>query len=107
MVKCTNGLKEFEVTRGAFETFFKPNGYTIIKGAKSEQADLQELQDESGESTDADIINNNELIEKPIAQWTKEEVKDFAKAYSIDISKTRNVAQAKELIKGYIDSMNQ
>lgn len=104
MVKCTNGLKVFEVTEGAFEAFFKPNGYYIIEDAKNEPGDLLEAQDANDEpSTD----ENKELIEKPIAQWSKDEVKNFAKENGIDISKTRNVAQAKELIKEFIDSMNQ
>lgn len=104
MVRCTNGLKEYEVTRGAFETFFKPNGYSIIEDAKNVPGDLLEAQDANDEpSTD----ENKELIEKPIAQWSKDEVKIFAKENGIDISKTRNVAQAKELIKEFIDSMNQ
>jgi hypothetical protein len=35
-------------------------------------------------------------------QWTKAEVKEFARANGIDISGTKNVNEAKEIIKQFI-----
>ena len=44
----------------------------------------------------------DELVEKPISQWNKEEVKRFAAIRDIDISGTKNANEAKEIIKQFL-----
>ena len=44
-----------------------------------------------------------EILEKPISQWSKGEVKRFAAIKKIDISGTKNANEAKEIIKSFID----
>lgn len=91
MVKCTNGLATFSVTEGAYDSYFKPLGYR-----KMNNPDKNPMQDGVNED-EAD-----ELTEKPISQWTKMEVKEFAEKHGIDISGTKNVGQAKEIIKEWL-----
>ena len=50
-----------------------------------------------------DDIFVEEILEKPISQWNKEEVKRFAAIKEIDISGTKNANEAKEIIKSFID----
>jgi hypothetical protein len=59
---------------------------------------------------DADVADDTEdgddfeeLLEKPISQWNKMEVKDFAAAKGIDIHGTKNANEAKEIIKKYLE----
>lgn len=94
MVKCTNGIYTFCVTEGAYDNYYKPQGYTKIVNEQNEGTFVESTNDGDERA---------ELLEKPISQWTKQEVKDFAAANGIDISGTRNVGQAKEIIKDFIE----
>lgn len=101
MVKCTNGIYTFYVTEGAYDSYYKPQGYRAIATEDNVSVQKEIVLDEPDD--DGDDFDN--LMEKPISQWTKQEVKDFAAAKDIDISNTRNVGQAKEVIKEYLSSV--
>ena len=95
MVKITNGTNVFEVTRGAFDGIYSHQGYKIIDEDKVE-TNAQEGSGEPEKTEDEKFID--EIIEKPISQWNKEEIKKFAALKDIDISGTKNATEAKELI---------
>lgn len=99
MVKITNGVNVFEVTRGAFDGIYSRQGYTIVgaeKAAKVEDAQVSEISED-----DAFLA---EIVEKPISQWNKEEVKRFATLKQIDISGTKNANEAKAIIKEVLEA---
>ena len=100
MVKITNGVNVFEVTRGAFDGIYSRQGYTIIdeKKAASEVKIPEKTEDEK-------FVDD--IIEKPISQWNKDEVKRFAAIKEIDITGTKNANEAKEIIKGFIEADSQ
>lgn len=100
MVKITNGVNIFEVTRGAFDGIYSRQGYTIIDEKKAEP-DVKVPE----KTEDEKFID--EIIEKPISQWNKDEVKRFAALKEIDITGTKNVNEAKEIIKGFIEADSQ
>lgn len=91
MIICTNGIETFSVTEGAFDSFFKDQGFVKveIKNTKVDEEDSV----------------FDDVVEKPISEWTKQEVKDFAAKNEIDISGTKNVNQAKEIIKRYLENI--
>lgn len=89
MVKITNGQSVFEVSNGAFEDIYSKQGFSIMKNAPKEKVVKVEEPE-------------NELVEKPISKWTKNEVKQFALDNDIDISNTKNIDEAKELIKEFL-----
>ena len=94
MVKITNGINVIEVTNGAFETVYKGQGYHKV----AEQAvAAAPVKDENKDAGEANPIA--ELEEKPISQWSKAEVKEYAEAKGIDLSGTKNVNEAKDRIK--------
>ena len=99
MVKITNGVNIFEVTRGAFDGIYSRQGYTIIDEKKADSGVNAAPAPEKTE--DEKFID--EIIEKPISQWNKDEVKRFAAIKEIDISGTKNANEAKEIIKSFID----
>lgn len=100
MVKITNGINIFEVTRGAFDGIYSHQGYTIIDENKvvPKTADNVNVPEKTEDEKFVD-----EIIEKPISQWNKEEVKRFAAIKGIDITGTKNANEAKEIIKSFID----
>lgn len=101
MVKITNGVNVFEVTRGAFDGIYSRQGYTIIdekKAAKQEPKTPEKTDDEKF---------LDEIVEKPISQWNKDEVKRFAALKEIDITGTKNANEAKEIIKSFLEAGSQ
>ena len=102
MVKITNGTDVFTVTRGAFDGIYSRQGYTIV--GKEEAENSKGNEGEVNPSKTEDEIFLEEIVEKPISQWNKEETKRFATLRGIDISGTKNVSEAKELIKEFLDN---
>lgn len=102
MVRITNGENIYEVTRGAFDGIYSHQGYTIIDDAKrtANQAIITHEKDEKND--DEKFID--ELLEKPISQWNKIEVKKFAELKHINIAGTKNANDAKEIIKEFLDA---
>ena len=98
MVKITNGKDVFEVTRGAFDGIYSRQGYILVDENKSVE---QEIPDAPEKTDDEKFID--EIIEKPVSQWSKDEVKKFAVLKGIDISGTKNVGEAKELINRFLE----
>ena len=99
MVKITNGVNVFEVTRGAFDGIYSRQGYRLVD--ENVEANAPEAPAASEKSEDDIFVE--EILEKPISQWNKEEVKRFAAIKEIDISGTKNANEAKEIIKSFID----
>ena len=99
MVKITNGVNVFEVTRGAFDGIYSRQGYKLV----DEKAEAKAHKTHAAPEKSEDDIFVEEILEKPISQWNKEEVKHFAAIKEIDISGTKNANEAKEIIKSFID----
>ena len=103
MVKITNGVDVFEVTRGAFDGIYSRQGYTVIDENKAEiDANATNIPEKTEDEKFID-----EIIEKPISQWNKDEVKRFAALKEIDITGTKNANEAKEIIKSFIEADSQ
>ena len=99
MVKITNGVNVFEVTRGAFDGIYSRQGYKLV----DEKAEAKAPEAPAAPEKSEDDIFVEEILEKPISQWNTEEVKRFAAIKEIDISGTKNANEAKEIIKSFID----
>ena len=97
MVKITKGVDVFEVTRGAFDGIYSRQGYSICDEEK-ECVDEHETSPEMGE--DEKFLS--EIVEKPVSQWSKEEVKRFATLNDISLTGTK-FAEAKDIIKKFIE----
>lgn len=98
MVDITNKVDTYSVTKGAYEDIFKRQGF---KPVKEEKEDKKETVEETKKTNEEAYIE--ELMEKPISQWNKEEVKTYASLKNIDISNTKNVGEARNIIKQSID----
>ena len=113
MVKCTNGLTVIEVTEGAYNSIFKDQGFRPIETTKKkETAKVETVGEEvvEGDTITYEAVEDDEfasLLEKPIGQWSNEEVKTFAEAKGINISGTKNAKEAKARIRKFLDDVEQ
>lgn len=102
MIKITNGENVFEVSNGAFEGIYSKQGYyKIVDTTVVSETALEDPEEQ--EKTEEELFVDG-VIEKPLSQWNKEEVKRFAELNAIDISGTKNVGEAKGLIKDFLGS---
>ena len=101
MVKITNGVNVYEVTKGAFDGIYSRQGYRKVEEQPAEDATPEEDNVPVRDEAEAFCA---EILEKPIGQWSKDEVKKFAEIKSIDITGTKNANEAKERIKAFLDA---
>lgn len=106
MVKITNGVNVFEVTNGAFDGIFSHQGYTIV-GAETAIPQVEEVTTPVVPEKTEDERFLEEVVEKPISQWDKEEIKRFAALKGIDLSGTRTADEARELILNFIETEDE
>lgn len=119
LIKITNGEVTNVVTRGAFDKQFKHLGFWPVddeavdevkqtKAPKKVEAPVEPEADADADGEDGEEDTDafvEELLEKPISQWNKQEVKDFAAAKGIDLKGTKNANEAKEIIKKYLEDV--
>lgn len=100
MIKITNGKTVMEVSHGAYQQIYRLQGYVPYQdGAKQAEPDGKEPAAPE-KSEDEKFID--ELMEKPISQWNKDEVKRFAVLKEINIAGTKNANEAKDRIKEFL-----
>lgn len=98
MVKITNHINTFEVSNGAYESIFKPQGYTKVEDKASEVEGQMSMEDVTpGMTEDEKFLKD--LVEKPVSQWSKAEVKKYVELKGIDTTGASTLAEVKELIK--------
>lgn len=98
MVKITNGIDVFEVTKGAFDEIYARQGYKLFEKSKAATTEVNK----EPELTEDELFCK-EVVEKPISSWNKDEVKRFAELNEIDISGTKNANEAKDRIKAFLE----
>lgn len=96
MVKITNGIDVFEVSKGAYNSIFSKQGYILM--------DNKSVKEENGKEPEKseDDIFVEQLLETPLSQWDSKEVKKFASIKGIDVSSVQKLSEAKEIIKEYL-----
>lgn len=99
MVEITNGTSSFRVPLGAYYEIFQKQGYKLLVQDKKANSELPQA---SEEAATASVLE--ELLEKPLNTWTKNEVKLFARENQIDLVGTKDIKEAKARIKDWITS---
>lgn len=122
MVTITNGVKSFRVTAGAVKVY-EGMGFRVAtdeelqemehveqeqgncdSSVSREDADDKGNASVEGDEMDAkDIAFIEELLEKPVSQWSSEEMKDFVKIKGIDTSSAQKASQVRSIIKAYLE----
>lgn len=115
MIKITNGISTLEVTKGAYNTIYKPMGFQSLEELNNAEIEITEdevldeenLSDAVNEDEEVketgknDLVKNSrieELKAKPISGWSKQEVKEYAKLANVDLTGTKSVDEAKAVI---------
>lgn len=102
MVIITNGINEFEVSRGAYESIFQKQGYSIVVDTETEV--VEDNKDAAAAEPVKQVDKDAEaLMEKPISQWTKNEVKSFIDKKKIDVSGITSFNEVKDRVRKYIE----
>ncbi len=102
MVTISNGINTFEVSKGAVDCYVRL-GFHVVDGGKHVIDDVEDNIVHEAIVTDPDAVYIEELLEKPISQWNKTEVKKFAAIKDIDIGGTKTVNDAKDRIKAILE----
>lgn len=131
MVTITNGIKTFRVTSGAVPVY-KSLGFRTVtdeeleemqqathehfndagepensakSGKEESDSDEEDSDEEDEEQEDAAFIE--EILEKPLSQWTNDEIKEFVRIKEIDTSGAQKVSQVRDIIKTYLEEQNK
>lgn len=101
MVTIKNGDNIHVVTEGAYKEIFSRLGYEIVSDKEEVSIETPiDVDDNAMSEEDMEFILGVE--EKPISQWSKTEVKKYAELKRIDITGTKNVNEAKAIIKEFL-----
>lgn len=101
MVTIKNGNNIHVVTEGAYKEIFSRLGYEVISGKEEVSIETPiDMDDNTMSEEEINFILGVE--EKPISQWSKTEVKKYAELKRIDITGTKNVNEAKAIIKEFL-----
>lgn len=133
MVRITNGETTSRVPYSAYISYYKKIGFVIdgeeepIKSHKEDapvsvEDTNEQTEDENAGDTedDSDVVTGEDdsdeqddvdedeafvedILEKPLSQWTPDELKKFAEIKDIDTSKAKKVSEARAIIKKYLD----
>ena len=117
-VKITNGNAEFEVSKAAFENAFEQQGFRIVDDITSvihnrfeDKFDVNlDMETEVGKakhsesemSVEAELSEDDlfvqGMLEKPISEWTKGELKRVARIKGIDLSNADSTSKARQIV---------
>lgn len=119
MVKITNGQRTFEVSAGAYESVYKGLGFhkvgVIVDEPEYKEEKIPPRQQETGseeheeEETEDNGDDNGDgldieaLLEKPLSQWTPDELKEFVRIKEIDTTGATKVSQVRGIVKKYLE----
>ncbi len=130
MVRITNGETTSRVPYAAYISMYKRLGFTIegeepvkpqekVETPKKEQPKeeteevtdetnvTEEEEDEEDEEAADDEAFVEDILEKPLSQWTPDELKKFAEIKNIDTSKAKKVSEARSIIKKYLEEQEK
>lgn len=115
MVRITNGSMELTVTRGAFKTFYEPEGFIILEheedtprlGGINTQPESEDAfeDEENTENEDSEAEDEEEDIdysEIPLSELSFEQLCDYADQLEIDHDGVRSKKELRILIRNHL-----
>lgn len=101
MINIKRGDEELKVSLSAYNSIFKPMGFTPVKVVTKRPEKVESTPVESEKTDDEKFIED--IVLKPISSWTKEELSKVVDIKKIDTSSATTVKQAKEIVKQALD----
>ena len=130
MVTITNGEITTKVPMSAYQSQFKRTGFTIVsdkaksaveekvekkaekKEQKVEEKEPVEEQAEEVEVDDVDEVDEDaafveEILEKPLSQWSTDELKEFVRIKGIDTKGAKKTSEVRSIVKGFLEEQDR
>lgn len=101
MINIKRGDEELKVSISAYNSIFKPMGFTPVKVVTKRPEKVENTPIESKKTDDEKFIED--IVLKPISTWTKEELSRVVEIKKIDTSSATTVKQAREIVKQALD----
>lgn len=101
MIKIRRGNNVVKVSKKEYENKFKKYGYKIVNEGK-EATKKQETERKQNENV-VEVIDVDTI---PIAEMTKEQLKEYAKKHNIDTTGAQNATQARKMIQKAVRERN-
>lgn len=98
MVKITNGIKTFTVSKGAFNSLYKAMGYSIIDGLGGVHSSPNSDMDIPGEQHSPIQDDDTYIGVDDLNRMSFKELKELAEDYDIDISGISNKEALKNIL---------
>lgn len=105
-MRITDGVQEREVSKGAYKSIFKQNGWVPCDEELVEDSDDEVVvdDDDDDEVVVDDDDEEEELEEKPLSKMNLSELKEYAELKGVDIDGLETKKEIKEAI---IEAMNE
>lgn len=98
MVKITNGVNTFTVSKGAFNSLYKAMGYSIIDGLGGVHSSPNSDMDIPGEQHSSIQDDDTYIGVDDLNRMSFKELKELAEDYDIDISGISNKEALKNIL---------
>lgn len=103
MVKLTNGVDTIIVSSGAANVYKRMGFRSVVEHMPGDIIIDSADDNKTEEHISDDEVYVNNLLEKPISRWTKEEVKKFAAIKGINLNGAKTFNDAKDRVKSYLN----
>lgn len=120
MKTITNGVIFATIPTGALP-IYESQGWKEVKGGGDAQAPIPapesspvraskpvKVEEPMVAEVKEEVVEENrfaDLMEKPISQWTKSEIKTFAEENGVDLNGVKSFTDAKNKVKDFIEKM--
>lgn len=97
--KMINGAGTVRTVPGSVIAQYERMGYTKYNESKAHSFEdvRHEIEPENIPAVESDVLD------KPLAEWTKEEMKEYALANNIDLSSAKKVTEVREIIRTHME----
>lgn len=127
MIEITNGEVTSKVPYTAYESQYKKMGFRPVSDvAVEEHKDVTAVEEEH-EEEDANVVVTDEveedadeededpadaafvedILEKPLSQWTVDELKEFVRIKNIDTSGAKKTNEVRTIIKAFLEEQDK
>ena len=126
MIEITNGEVTSKVPYTAYESQYKKLGFhPVSDSGVEEKKDVTPVEEEH-EEEDANVVVTNvaaeedvdeeddadaafveDILEKPLSQWTTDELKEFVRIKDIDTSGAKKTSEVRSIVKAFLEEQDK
>lgn len=125
MIEITNGEVTSKVPYTAYESQYKKLGFRPVSDSGVEEKKDVTPVEEEHEEEDANVVVTNvaeedadededpdtafveDILEKPLSQWTTDELKEFVRIKDIDTSGAKKTSEVRSIVKAFLEEQDK